>query len=105
AHLLWCDDCVADRVHGPGVVLMRLTISAMIFVAVLAPSVAVATPIWDFDHPILVGVTPPRHSGSDAPHLNLDYAEYFADLPDFFRGMDPATLPEGFIVHGHGVAL
>jgi PEP-CTERM motif-containing protein len=37
--------------------------------------------------------------------LRLDYAEYFADLPDFFRGMDPATLPEGFIVHGHGVAL
>jgi hypothetical protein len=84
---------------------MRLTVSATIFLAVLAPSVAAATPISDFDHPILVGVMPPGHSDSDAPHLRLDYAEYFADLPDFFRGMDPATLPEGFIVHGHGVAL
>jgi len=101
--LLWCDDCVADRVHALGVVLVRLTISASIFLAVLAPSVAAATPISDFDHPILVEVLPPGHSGS--PHLRLDYAEYFADLPDFFRGMGPATLPEGFMVHGHGVAL
>jgi PEP-CTERM motif len=84
---------------------VRLTISALIFLAVLAPSVAAATPISDFDHPILVDVSPPGHAGSDAPHLRLDYAEYFADLPDFLRGMDPATLPEGFIVHGHGVAL
>jgi hypothetical protein len=42
---------------------MRLTFSAMIFLAVLAPSVAAATPISDFDHPILVGVTPPGQSG------------------------------------------
>jgi len=90
---------------------MRLTISATIFLAVLAPSVAAATPISDFDHPtlfdhpILVAVTPPGHSRSDAPHMKLDYAEYLADLPDVFRGMDPATLPEGFIVRGHGVAL
>jgi hypothetical protein len=84
---------------------MRLTIPAMIFLAVLAPSVAAATPISDFDHPILVDIAPPGHSAFDAPHLKLDYAEYFADLPDFFRGMDPATLPEGFSVHGNGVAL
>jgi len=84
---------------------MRLTISAMVFLALLAPAVAAATPISDFDHPILVGITPPGHADFDAPHLKLDYAEYFADLPDFFRGMDPATLPEGFSIHGHGVAL
>jgi hypothetical protein len=84
---------------------MRLTISAMMLLAVLAPSVVLATPISDFDHPTLVGVAPPGLSLSDAPHVKLDYAEYFADLPDFFLGMDPSTLPEGFFVHGHGVAL
>jgi len=84
---------------------MRLTISATILVGVLAPSVALATPISDFDHPTLVGIAPPGHSQSDSPHFRQDYAEYFADLLDSFQGMDSATLPEGFFVHGNGVAL
>jgi PEP-CTERM motif len=84
---------------------MRLTILAMVIPAVLSASVALATPILDVDHPMLVAVGPPGHTRYDAPQMELHFAEYFADLPDFFRGMDPATLPEGFIVHGHGVAL